>query len=61
MPERKISAEVGGLFLKPSTSERLGHSSIVLTLNTYSHVLPTMQSDASERLEKLCFGGVGTL
>jgi integrase len=42
-------------------SERLGHSSIVLTLNTYSHVLPTMQSDASERLEKLCFGGVGTL
>jgi integrase len=42
-------------------SERLGHSSIVLTLNTYSHILPTMQSEASERLEKLCFGGVGTL
>lgn len=42
-------------------SERLGHSSIVLTLNTYSHVLPTMQVDASDRLEKLCFGGFGTL
>jgi len=42
-------------------SERLGHSSVVLTLNTYSHVLPTMQSDASEKLEKLCFAGVGTL
>ena len=24
-------------------SERLGHSSIVLTLDTYSHVLPSMQ------------------
>ncbi len=42
-------------------SERLGHSSVVLTLNTYSHVLPTMQAEASETLEKLCFGGVRTL
>jgi integrase len=28
-------------------SERLGHSSIELTLNTYSHVLPTMQAKAA--------------
>jgi integrase len=34
-------------------SERLGHASIVLTLDTYSHVLPTMQKSATERLEKL--------
>src|SRR5437588_10397540 len=34
-------------------SERLGHSTIVLTLDTYSHVLPTMQQQASERLDKL--------
>jgi integrase len=34
-------------------SERLGHSTIVLTLDTYSHVLPTMQQRASERLDKL--------
>ncbi len=34
-------------------SERLGHSTIVLTLDTYSHVLPTMQQRASEKLEKL--------
>jgi integrase len=34
-------------------SERLGHASIVLTLDTYSHVLPTMQRSATERLEKL--------
>lgn len=32
-------------------AERLGHSSIVQTLNTYSHVLPTMQKSATERLE----------
>lgn len=37
-------------------SERLGHASIVLTLDTYSHVLPTMQKDATERLEKMLYG-----
>ncbi|HZS47014.1 MAG TPA: site-specific integrase [Blastocatellia bacterium] len=37
-------------------SERLGHSSIVLTLDTYSHVLPTMQKAAAEELEKVLFG-----
>lgn len=31
--------------------EMLGHSSISLTLNTYSHVLPTMQEEAAERME----------
>jgi hypothetical protein len=29
-------------------SERLGHASIMLTLDTYSHVLPTMQKSANE-------------
>jgi integrase len=27
-------------------SERLGHASIAITLDTYSHVLPTMQEEA---------------
>ncbi len=36
-------------------SERLGHSTIVLTLDTYSHVLPTMQQGASARLERLLY------
>ena len=36
-------------------SERLGHSTIVLTLDTYSHVLPTMQQGATNRLEKLLY------
>lgn len=31
--------------------ELLGHSQISLTLNTYSHVLPTMLDDAAARLE----------
>jgi len=29
-------------------SERLGHSSIKVTLDTYSHVLPALQADAAE-------------
>lgn len=37
-------------------SERLGHASIVLTLDTYSHVLPTMQKEATNKIEKLMFG-----
>jgi len=36
-------------------SERLGHSSIALMLDTYSHVLPTMQKDATDQIEKLMF------
>jgi integrase len=34
-------------------SERLGHSTIVLTLDIYSHVLPSMQEAATERLAQL--------
>ena len=36
-------------------SERLGHSSIVITLNTYSHVLPNMQQEAAEKLEAFAY------
>ncbi len=36
--------------------ERLGHSSIVMTLDTYSHVLPCMQEAATEKLEMMLFG-----
>ncbi len=32
-------------------SEMLGHSTIAITLDTYSHVLPSMQDDAVQRLE----------
>ncbi|MBT4001937.1 MAG: tyrosine-type recombinase/integrase, partial [Chloroflexi bacterium] len=33
--------------------ERLGHSDITLTLNTYSHVTPVMQNDVAEKLDNL--------
>ncbi|MBA2646694.1 MAG: site-specific integrase, partial [Pyrinomonadaceae bacterium] len=41
-------------------SERLGHASITLTLDTYSHVLPSMQQAASEKLEGILFKQTGT-
>lgn len=33
--------------------ERLGHSSIALTLDTYSHAVPTLGRDAAKRLDAL--------
>jgi integrase len=41
-------------------SERLGHSSIALTLDTYSHVLPGMQDEAASKLDAMLFQGDGT-
>ena len=32
-------------------SERLGHSKISITLDTYSHVLPGMQEDAAQKID----------
>ncbi len=32
-------------------SERLGHSSIGITMDLYSHVLPGMQEEAAERVD----------
>lgn len=37
-------------------SERLGHASIAITLDLYSHVTPSMQSDAAEKLGAVIFG-----
>jgi integrase len=34
-------------------SERLGHASIGITLDTYSHVLPSMQSEAATAFDQL--------
>jgi integrase len=38
--------------------ERLGHSSIAITLDIYSHVAPGMQEDAAARLGAIVFGSV---
>ena len=32
-------------------SERLGHASIAITLDTYSHVLPGLQEEAARDLD----------
>lgn len=34
-------------------AERLGHSTVKLTLDTYSHVAPTVQREAAEKLDQL--------
>ena len=33
--------------------ERLGHSSIKITIDTYSHVLPSMHQDVARKLDNL--------
>jgi integrase len=35
------------------TSDRLGHASIGITLDTYSHVLPGLQEAAAEKFEMM--------
>lgn len=37
-------------------SERLGHSSIRMTLDTYSHVIPAMQETAAAKMNSMLFG-----
>ena len=41
-------------------AERLGHASTTMTMDTYSHVLPSLQEEATERLENLLFSQPGT-
>ena len=36
--------------------EMLGHSQISMTLDTYSHVTPTMQEEAATRTDRLLAG-----
>lgn len=37
-------------------SERLGHTSTRMTIDRYSHLLPSMQEDAVKKLEELLYG-----
>lgn len=36
--------------------ERLGHASISITLDTYTHLLPQMQKEATEKMSEILFG-----
>ena len=40
-------------------AERLGHATIAITLDTYSHVLPSLQEQAAARLAELILGDGG--
>ena len=33
--------------------EMLGHSTIALTMNTYSHVIPALERDAADRMNAI--------
>jgi integrase len=39
-------------------SERLGHASVGITLDTYSHLLPGMQAEAAEKIDQVLGGGL---
>jgi integrase len=41
-------------------AERLGHTSVKMTLDTYSHVLPDMQQAATDKLETMLYRKFGT-
>jgi integrase len=36
--------------------ERLGHSTIAMTMDVYSHVLPSMQQEAAEKIDDMFKG-----
>jgi integrase len=38
-------------------SERLGHANVRITLDTYSHLLPSMQKDTAKNFGRFLFGG----
>ena len=38
-------------------SERLGHATVSITLDTYSHAIPAMQEEAATRIAELVFAG----
>jgi integrase len=50
------TAALGASVPAKIVSERLGHASIAITLDTYSHVLPTMQEQAAEQVAQLILG-----
>jgi integrase len=39
----------------PGISERLGHATIAITLDTYSHAIPAMQEEAAALIAGLVF------
>jgi integrase len=51
-PSREMVMLLAGVHPK-IVSERLGHASVGITLDLYSHVLPTMQAEAVRAFDAL--------
>jgi len=58
MPFQDLRHTAATLLLKENVhpkivQDMLGHSSITLTLDTYSHILPDMQKEAADKMDGL--------
>jgi len=42
---------------RKAVSERLGHATVSITLDTYSHAIPAMQEEAAALIAGLVFAG----
>jgi hypothetical protein len=57
---QRIAAYLLSLGVHPKmVQDMLGHSSIALTLNTYSHVVPALHREAASQMERLLSGPAG--
>jgi integrase len=59
LPNDPVSTKAGQLqgINAKIVSERLGHANIAITLDTYAHVLPSMQQEAAAGIDAALFGG----
>ncbi len=56
MVPQVVPQKLGLLGRHSGVQEMLGHASIALTMDTYSHVLPGMQDESAARLNALLDG-----
>jgi integrase len=61
MPFHALRHTAASLLLAEGTHPRvvmelLGHSTIALTMNTYSHVIPALEREAADRMNRLLGG-----
>jgi integrase len=61
MPFHALRHTAASLLLAEGTHPRvvmelLSHSTIALTMNTYSHVIPALQHEAADRMNRLLGG-----
>jgi integrase len=61
MPLHALRHTAASLLLAQGTHPRmvmelLGHSTIALTMNTYSHVIPALEREATDQMDRLLGG-----